>query len=187
MNYNPEIHQRRATRLPGYDYSQQGAYFVTICAHNRECLFGDVGDGEIKLNNLGQLVYEEWLYTENIRPEVHLDGFVVMPNHLHGVITIASPRTVGAHGREPLHAEHSILYRKPRSLGSLIAGFKSAATKRINQFRHTPGQPVWQRNYYEHIIRDEMDLDRIRRYIQENPAKWAEDAYNPANVSRRNP
>ena len=187
MNYNPAIRQQRTTRLPGYDYAQHGAYFVTICAQNRECLFGGVGVGEVELNNVGRLVYEEWLYTENIRPEVQLDEFVVMPNHIHGIITIRQPEgAVGAHGRAPLHAEHSLLYRKPRSLGSLIAGFKASATKRINQLRHTPGQPIWQRNYYEHIIRGETDLNRIRQYIRDNPARWADGIYNPTIVSRSN-
>ena len=170
MNYNPEIHQRRATRLPGYDYSQQGAYFVTICAHNRECLFGDVGDGEIKLNNLGQLVYEEWLYTENIRPEVHLDGFVVMPNHLHGIIVILETG---------LNANQN-----PIVLGDMLGAFKSISTnKYIEGVRQKGWKPFqkrfWQRDYYEHIIRNERALNAIRAYIMNNPANWQDDKLHP--------
>jgi REP element-mobilizing transposase RayT len=184
MNYNPKTHQRRSIRLRGYDYSQPGSYFVTVCTSNRECLFGNVADGEVALNHVGRVVDEEWSYTEIIRPEVEVDEFVVMPNHLHGIITIRQPEgSVGAHGRAPLPAGHALLQRPPRSLGSLIAGFNSAATKRINQSRHTPSQPVWQRNYYEHVIRGETDLNRIRQYIRDNPARWTEDIYNPTNVS----
>ena len=188
MNYNPQIHQRRSIRLPGFDYTEPGAYFVTICAYGRECLFGKVAYGDVVLNHLGRLAHEEWTYTEVIRPDVQLDEFVIMPNHIHGIIAIQrSSRSVGAHGRAPLPSGGAFLQRPPRSLGSFLAGFKSAATKRINAFRRSPGQPVWQRNYYEHVIRDDRDLDRIRRYIRDNPAKWAEDIYNPAIVSRRNP
>ena len=188
MNYNPQIHQPRSIRLPGFDYTQPGAYFVTICAHGRDCLFGKVADGDVVLNHLGRLAHEEWTYTEIVRPEVELDEFVIMPNHLHGIITIQrSSRSVGAHARAPLPSGDALLQRPPKSLGSLIAGFKSAATKRINQSRHTPGQPVWQRNYYEHVIRGETDLNRIRQYIRDNPARWAEDIYNPTDVSRTNP
>ncbi len=187
MNYNPQIHQRRSIRLPGFDYTQLGAYFVTICADRRECLFGKVADGDVVLNHFGRLAHEEWTYTEIIRPEVQLDEFVIMPNHIHGIITMRQPEgSVGAHGRAPLSCEDAPLQRPPRSLGSLIAGFKSPVTKRINQSRHTPGQPVWQRNYYEHVIRGERDLHRIRQYIRDNPARWAEDIYNPTNVSRSN-
>jgi REP element-mobilizing transposase RayT len=188
LSYNPEIHQRRSIRLRGYDYSQPGAYFVTLCTSGRECLFGDVADGEVALNYVGRVVHEGWSYTEFIRPEVEVDEFVVMPNHLHGIITIRQPEgSVGAHGRAPLPSGNAIFQRPPRSLGSLIAGFKSAATKRINELRHTPGQPVWQRNYYEHIIRGETDLNRIRQYIRDNPARWTEDIYNPARISRGEP
>ena len=189
MNYNPQIHQRRSVRLPGFDYTHPVAYFVTVCAYRRECLFGKVAGGNVVLNHLGRLAHEEWAYTKIIRPEVQLDEFVIMPNHIHGIITMQrSSRSVGAHGRAPLlPSGNALLFRQARSLGSLIAGFKSAATKRINQSRHTPGQPVWQRNYYEHVIRGETDLNRIRQYIRDNPAKSTEDIYNPARISRGEP
>lgn len=168
---------RRSIRLKGYDYSQAGAYFVTLCTHNRECLFGKIVDGEMRLNELGHIVCEEWLRSAEIRPEIMLDAFVVMPNHLHGIV-IFTP--VGAHGRAPLPSPSpQPPHRKPRSLGSFIAGFKSVVTKRINQTRQTPGIPVWQRNYYEHIIRNQESLARIRRYIADNPAKWDVDPENP--------
>ena len=140
-------------------------------------------------NAYGEIVREEWFHSAEIRAEIELfpDEFVVMPNHIHGIVWIVETgpvgRTdrvvgatgqVGAHGRAPLQ-----LQRPPRSLGSFIAGFKSAATKRINALRGAPGTPVWQRNYYEHIIRDERALDAIRRYIAANPLRWHLDRHNP--------
>ena len=179
MQYNPDRHRRRSIRLKDYDYAQPGAYFVTICTHGRVCLFGDIVDGQMVFNPLGQIVHDEWLHTPEIRSEVELDAFQVMPNHFHAIVMVThspSPKpTVGAHGRAPLH-------RPPKSLGSIIAGFKAAATKRVNQLRGAPGIPVWQRNYYEHVIRDEGKLDTIRQYIVDNPAKWAEDPENPRNL-----
>jgi REP element-mobilizing transposase RayT len=172
MRRDPEVHHRRSIRLKGYDYRQAGAYFVTICAWHRECLFGQVLDGEMRLSRWGEIVQQEWISTSDIRQEIELDVFVVMPNHLHGIVRIAGP--VGAHGRAPL------LWRPPRSLGSLVAGYKSAATRRINLLRASPGAKVWQRGYYEHIVRDGKDLDRIRRYVLSNPAHWEEDEYHPS-------
>ncbi len=152
---------------------------MTICTHNHECFLGQVVDNVMRLNDYGRIVKEEWLRTAAIRSEVELDEFVVMPNHVHGVVVINQGRRpkVGAHGRAPLQFE-----RKAKSLGSLIAGYKSAATKRINELRGTPNCPVWQRNYYEHVIRDEDELNRVREYVLDNPAKWLEDAENPNNV-----
>ena len=177
MRYDPGKHHRRSIRLKGYDYSQAGAYFVTICTYDRVCLFGEIVDGEMVLNDSGRIVVNEWARTAQIRDEIELDEFVVMPNHVHGIIWIVGQHdipkiVVGAHRGAPLH-------RAPRSLGSLIAGFKSTITKRINQDRGTPGAPVWQRNYYEHIIRDEESLNRIRQYIAGNPLRWHLDRENP--------
>ena len=148
--------RRRSIRLLNYDYSQPGAYFVIICTYMRECLFGHIEDGVIYYTIFGEIVQQEWSRSEEIRSEIQLDLFVVMPNHLHGIIVIThSDGIVEAHGRAPLR-------RSPRSLGSFIAGFESIVTRRINQIRGTPGSPVWQRNYYEHVIRSEDELQRIR-------------------------
>ena len=183
MNYDPPRHHRRSIRLPAYDYARAAAYFVTLVAHTRESLFGQVIDSEMRLSVLGLVVAEEWRRTAEIRREVELDAFVVMPNHVHGIVII-----VGAHGRAPLQQQHDTLsraplHRLPRSLGSFAAGFKSAVTKRINEMRGTPGLPVWQRNYYEHVIRNEDELDHIRRYIMDNPASWEQDPENRASRS----
>jgi putative transposase len=176
MSYDPQRHHRRSIRLPAYDYAQPGAYFVTIVTHQRQCLFGEIVDGRAIMNERGKAVERQWLRSAQIRREMQLDAFVVMPSHIHGIVIIGD-RTVnvGAHGRAPLH-------RAPRSVGSFIAGFKSAVTRCINETRGTPGLPVWQRNYYEHIIRDEGDLNRVRQYIIDNPAGWGDDPENPNNV-----
>ncbi len=216
MVYDPEVHRRRSVRLRGYDYTLAGAYFVTLCAYERECLFGDVVDGMMVLNGYGNAVRDEWMRTPRIRPEVELDEFVLMPNHFHAILFITD---VGAHRRAPpggcnpplqksvcrtgAHIgappggcnpplQKSVcrtgahigapLRRQPGSIGSIVAGFKSAATKRINALRDNPGAPVWQRNYYEHVIRGERDLDAIRQYIACNPAKWELDDNHPTRL-----
>jgi REP element-mobilizing transposase RayT len=166
---------RHSVRLPGYDYSKPGAYFVTLVTYQRERLFGDIVQGEVRLSDIGQIVVEEWLRSAQFRGEIELDMYVVMPNHLHGLVIITRD-VVGAHGRAPLRA--GIAYRPSRSLGSMIAGFKSAATKRINEMRATPGLPVWQRNYHERVIRNEAELNSVRQYILDNPQNWSQDAEN---------
>ncbi len=183
MTFNPDSHERRSLRLRAYDYAQAGAYFVTVCAYRRECLFGEVADGEMVMSDIGRIVADEWWRSAEIRQEVVLDAFVVMPNHIHGIVVITDVGAtdhVGAHGRAPLRTRDNCPYRPPRSLGAFIAGFKSACTKRINEHRARPGTPVWQRNYYEHVIRNEEDLNAIREYVIHNPARWAEDAEHPA-------
>ena len=164
--HGPRDRYRRSLRLKGYDYSQPGAYFVTRCTESRECLFGEIANDDVMLNEYGKVVEEEWLETPRLRTQVELDEFVVMPNHLHAIIVIREAATtrpmVGARSSAPLR-------RTPHSLGSLIAGFKSAVTKRINVLRMSPGSRVWQHNYYDHVVRDEDDINRIREYIVNNP------------------
>ncbi len=164
--------RRRSTRLPGYDYSRHGAYFATVCTRRRVPLFGDVVDGEMRLNGWGRVVEEEWLRSAEIRREIVLDAYVIMPNHMHAIIFIVSDDP--GRGDRPVAPTTSNQRPKgplPKSLSSLMAGFKSAVTKRINTLRGTPGTPVWQRNYYEHIIRNERELARIRRCMLDNPAR----------------
>jgi len=178
MKAAPQTHHRRSIRLKRYDYAQPGAYFVTICAQNRECLFGEIVAGEMRLSEAGRIVLEEWERIPKIRSEIQLGEWIIMPNHIHGVIVITEKDSiVGAHGRAPL--QDAMPKRAPRSLGALIAGIKSITTKRINVQRGMPGAPVWQRNYYEHIIRNEAEWEHIRGYIQINPVRWEEDQLNP--------
>jgi putative transposase len=173
MTFNPGKYHRRSIRLPGHDYGSPGAYFVTIVTRDREQLFGQIADHEMYLNTSGQIVREEWERTPCIRPGVEIDAFVVMPNHAHLLVV------VGAHSCAPLHGRQTAVLPRPRrSLGSLVACFKATATRRINEIRGTPGAPVWQRNYHEHIIRDETEFDEIRQYILENPLHWDDDPEN---------
>ena len=178
MSYDSDRHARRSIRMRDYDYAQPGAYFVTVCTYQRECLLGDViadGHALVRLSKYGCIVCEAWFRSEDIRPGIGLDAFVVMPNHVHGIVIFHVD--VGAHSCAPSDGR----YRAPRSLGAFIAGFKSATTARINERRDTPGLPVWQRNYYEHVLRGEESLKRAREYIQLNPLRWHLDGENPRN------
>jgi REP element-mobilizing transposase RayT len=175
--YDPSRHHRRSIRLRGFDYARPGTYFVTICTRQRECLFGEVIEGTMILSDFGQVVHEEWHKTSLVRPYVTLDAFVVMPNHVHGILMITDDRRGTA---PPCPYQGQFGHPIPRSLPTIIRAFKSATTQRVNQMRGTPGMPLWQRNYYEHIVRDEDELNQIRRYISENLLKWELDENNPS-------
>ncbi|NJC89138.1 MAG: transposase [Desulfuromonas sp.] len=182
MPYHPDVHRRRSLRLSNYDYTATGAYFVTICAWQRECLFGEIVNEGMRLNDIGVIVQQSWINLPDHFPHVALDEFVVMPNHVHGIIVLKdnciSVASVGAQHAAPLHVK-STPHVMPGSLGAVIRSFKSAVTKHINIHRNTPTHPVWQRNYYEHVIRNDNDLAMIREYIAANPAKWSDDENYP--------
>jgi len=165
-------HSRRSIRLRGYDYTQVGAYFVTLCTWQRECLFGEVVEGVMRLSPTGRIIEVEWQRLGYHFPHICLDAFVVMPNHLHGIIVVNDP------GMRPNGPPAG-------SLGAMIGQFKSRATKRIWARSENERAPIWQRNYYEHIIRDEADLRRIREYIQNNAARWDQDQLHPAAPPNR--
>lgn len=193
-----KIHNRRSIRLKGYDYTQPGAYFITLCAQDRIHLFGQIRHGEMKLNEFGKIVSGEWERTTQMRPNIRTADFVVMPNHIHGILVIADDDIRrgtlqktdvdggGVMGRGVLQyapTENTnpddmvnAPFKSPsKTIGAIIRGFKSATTKRINQLRNTPRLPVWQRNYYEHIIRNDASYHQITEYIRLNPARWEED------------
>lgn len=199
FRFDPQKRHRRSIRLPNYDYSQPGAYYVTIITWHRECIFGEVVDGEMMLNNAGEIVYWEWLELPKRLRFIELGAFVVMPNHLHGILIFHA--NVGATRKgltntlsgdvslPPVNIEGidgSPLPRgpKPASLGAILAQFKSRATKRLWKIPSSKGTPIWQRNYYEHIIRDENDLQNKTDYIEANPMLWDEDDENPLNIAR---
>ncbi|TRO79784.1 transposase [Trichloromonas acetexigens] len=195
MPYQPDHHHRQSVRLRDFDYARGGGYFVTLCAWQRECLFGDVHDVGMRLNDFGMVVGECWAAIPEHFPHVQLDAFVVMPNHVHGVLLFDHRHSaVGAQHAAPLQwAAHKMpepMEKRgitpnnviPGSLGAVVRSFKSAVTKRINTMRDNPGCPVWQRNYHEHVIRDERDLYAIRQYIADNPAKWALDDNHPTRI-----
>ena len=160
---------RKSIRLPDYDYRGPGAYFITICTYKRRPILSRIHNAVCVLTDEGQIFQEEWFRTAVIRPEIVLrqDEFVVMPTHAHGIVhKISDPDWIEERG---IVRPGKLV---SRSLGAVIGQIKSITTKRINRLWHTLGQPVWQRNYYEHVIRSEQDLERIRNYILANPANW---------------
>ncbi|HOV71833.1 MAG TPA: transposase [Dysgonamonadaceae bacterium] len=183
MKYNPDNHHRRSIRLQGFDYSQAGFYFITLCTQNREYLFGEILNGEIRLNEFGKIAYQCWLEIPNHFPNVQLDECVIMPNHIHGIIELKDIGNIeiGVQNFEPQRFEpqrfepqrNEYQHIIPRSIGSIIRGFKIGVTKGLRQ--NTDIYVVWQRNYYECIIRNEVELNRIRQYIINNPKKWKTD------------
>lgn len=193
MTSNPTLHHRKSIRLQGYDYSQSGLYFITICTHDRLPLFGKIVDGEIQLNKLGIVAGEEWRKTEHMRAHIVLHEFVIMPNHVHGIIQLVGADCIrpdytrpddiqfgcvqlGRVQRAPTVPPTSMIQRAP-TVGDVVRGFKSSVTKRLNAITGTSGQRIWQRNYYEHIIRNEDVYLKIADYIQTNPQRWETDTY----------
>ena len=170
-----QLNRRKHIRLKNYDYALPGLYYVTICTFERICLFGNIVNGEMQLNNYGQIVHDEWLKTEKLRPNVKLDEFVVMPNHIHGIIVINSNSHVGATRRVAPTLGNRINGPTSGSIGAIIGQFKSTVTKRINKLHTMPNGHIWQRNYYEHIIRNDWDWHRIKRYIGNNIQNWEND------------
>jgi len=155
----PARPRRRNPRLSGYDYSSEGLYFVTICTHRRDFLFGEVIDGTMNLNEEGSVVREVWADMFGFSDDT--ETWIVMPNHVHGIVEISGITSTG------------------KSLGRFIAAFKTVTTRRINEIRRTPGCVIWQRNFYEHIIGTDRALENIVAYIQENPMRWQRDPDNP--------
>jgi len=177
MPYDSRIHHRRSIRLKGYNYKQPGAYFITICTNATQCIFGDVVNGQMRLNYLGHIAFDCWQKIPEHFPHVELDAFVVMPNHLHGILVITDTPVGAQHCCAPTQEK----FGKPvrGSIPTVIRTYKAVVTYRINVSWKTEGQSIWQRNYYEHIGRDEKSLDNIRQYILENPLRWVDDPENP--------
>lgn len=180
MKYNAKEHKRKSIRLKGYDYSQTGAYFVTVCAHNHELLFGHIAEERMILNDAGKFANKCWLEIPEHFPHVTLDKFIVMPNHIHGIIIIDTMNDVGVQNVEPLRKQNKYQQIIPKSIGSIIRGFKIGVTKWFRS--NTNIYNVWQRNYYEHIIRNEDGLNRIREYIINNTIQWQFDRENPHHI-----
>ncbi len=167
-------------RLPDHDYSQPGVYFITVVTRGRECLFGEIKDGEMRLNDAGQIVWDVWNSLPARYPQIALGAAVVMPNHFHGNVIIP----VGAIPVRavPVRAIHESPLRERRrmTLPLVVGYFKMNSAKRINEILGAQGIPVWQRNYYEHIIRDDEEYNRIHLYIEANVDNWATDDENTA-------
>ena len=192
-----EKYRVESARLPGRTYTENGMYFITICTKNRECVFGKIRNGIMGLSDIGNVVVQEWQRTERVRYYVNLDRWIVMPNHIHGIIwidrndmidgivdtsrrdvstTLLKIKSIGHHRHNPpINEQKSRLH--PNSIGSIIGQFKSICTKQIRAM----GYPdfAWQPRFYDHIIRDEKSLWAIRQYIRNNPLKWERDRNNP--------
>jgi len=180
--FDPAIRHRQSIRLKGYNYSLPGAYFVTICAFRKQCAFGEVVDGAIRLNEIGDMVAEWWSKLQRNFTGVEVDTWVIMPNHLHGIISIvgADPRVRAL--SNAYEAEEGARAGAP--LPRVIQWFKTMTTNRYIRKVKQEGQGriagrLWQRGYYEHIIRTEKALNAIREYIESNPARWGDDPENP--------
>ena len=210
MAYDPEKHHRRSIRLPHYDYARAGAYFVTLCTGDHRCLFGRIEGEEMRLTRPGEIANECWRAIPTHFPQAALDEFIVMPNHVHGIIWIMdapvdtqTPHPVGANNHSPnpvganhhlpgpvganhhlpdcRRANHHSPLRRPhgtsKTIGSIIRGFKIGVTKWMRE--NAGVRDIWQRNYFEHVIRNDVALHRIRQYIVNNPSRWAYDRLNP--------
>ncbi len=162
--------QRHPLRLRGYDYSLPGAYFVTICTYKKLCLLGAIENDSVRLNEYGEIAQTCWKDIPLHYPEVSNGVFIVMPNHVHGIISIHCPDERSGFKPDPTS-------RQP--LFEIVRAFKTYSSRRINEHRHSQGEPVWQRSYYEHIIGNEKEYYQIGEYIKYNPVKWETDRENP--------
>jgi putative transposase len=197
-NYNPNLHHRRSIRLKRYDYSQAGLYFITLCIQNRNLLFGHIENAEMKLNSFGEIAFKEWLNTAEIRDNIRLHEFIIMPDHMHGIIEIIFSKGQENNGTiQPFQSPS-------QTIGSIIRGYKISTIKKIKDYilskeeastgelQFAPIQPqkdplaliekikylnfkIWQRNYYESIIRNDQAYLRISNYIINNPKKWTKN------------
>lgn len=208
MKYDPGKHHRHSIRLKGYDYSRPGAYFVTICVKNRECLFGEIRNGKMMLNDFGRIIDYHWQRIPSHFQNAQLDEFVVMPDHFHGILwlvddsgNMATNPGGAKHSGQPIFSKQDDVARnaspphhphpptppnrpkgtQPGSLSAIIQNFTSITSRKINRIRKTPGAKLWQRNYHEHIIRNERALANIRQYIINNPQKWKLDRKHSQN------
>ncbi|MDY7015580.1 MAG: transposase [Cyanobacteriota bacterium] len=172
MSYNPQKHHRRSIRLPEYNYRQPGAYFITICTYKKQCWLGDVVKGTMHCNHLGYIVSMFWQDLSRRFSHITIDVFVVMPNHIHGILILTD---------KELYVSQKEQFGKPvsGSIPTVVRSFKSTVSKRINRMRRESNPPFWQRNYYESIIRIEGGLDRVRQYIRNNPRRWDFDEETP--------
>jgi REP element-mobilizing transposase RayT len=172
-------YRNESSRLPGWDYSREGVYFITICTANRECLFGEIYNKNMKLSEIGKIVEMEWEKSFTIRTELNCAIYTIMPNHIHTILRIGHDSRRGARPYVPTdnNSRTGVAYRSPKSISSFVAGFKASATKRINKYRTSPGEPVWQSRFYDHIIQNKDEYLRIRQYIKDNPANWEIDRF----------
>lgn len=179
MKYDSAKHHRRSIRLKKYDYTQSGWYFIIICTEQKRCLFGAIANKQLILNEFGNIASNCWQAIPEHFPKIKLDEFVIMPNHVHGILIVTnnSADDINCRGKALPCPYYKGEFGKPvsGSISTIIGSFKSAVTKQINIIRNSKGTSVWQRNYYDHIIRNEESLNKIRKYIINNPLSWEND------------
>jgi putative transposase len=168
--------RRISNRLSTHDYSANSAYFLTLCTYRRALVFGEILDGVVALSPAGRIVRDLWVKTSEMRPGVILDAFVIMPDHMHAIVAMSAAK------RRACPA--GSLWRAPESLGALVAGYKASCTSKVRCLLGTPHLRLWQRNYYERVIRDARALAAIRRYIGANPIRWRNPYVDAPSVSR---
>ena len=170
MTNEKRYHNHKSLRLPKYDYTQEGAYFVTVVTYQRQCLFGSIDQGEMIDSPIGEIVKAVWKIIPDHFPNTSVNYFALMPNHIHGIINIVGTRHAVS---QPVIEQ----FRKPitGSIPTIIRSFKSEVTRRINKIQNTPGLKLWQSNYYEHVIRNEEEFEAIYEYMITNPQNWEED------------
>ena len=182
MKYRGEQHSRRSIRLSGYDYAQSGAYFVTVCTQKRACLFGSITNSEMQLNEAGRIVQAVWLELPVRFPQVGVDSLIVMPNHIHGIILVGAQFIAPSNSRSGIvEGPARDVIGRASTVGEIIRAYKAISTREIR--RTVKADFRWQRNYYEHIVRNEESLNRIREYIVNNPSQWDVDRENQAAIT----
>ena len=180
MKTDTRKHHRRSIRLKNYDYSQPGGYFITICTQNRECYFGHIKNGSVVLSPMGEMAHHLWLEIPRHFDHVKIDAFIVMPNHVHGILMIHDNYRRGTTCRAPPYEKFG--NPRPGSIPTVVRSYKSAVTRWCHKNGYEYFQ--WQRNYYEHIIRNGKGLNDIKYYVINNPLKWEEDRNNPKNIEQ---
>ena len=193
--FDPNRQHRRSIRLQHHDYAAASCYFITICTYQRLQIFGEIRGDRMQLNEYGQVAHSYWQAIPEHFPNAQVFDFVVMPNHLHGILMMGSMKQtlqdenaisplLAISGSRPNQTKRTLGKPIAGSLGTIIGSFKSAVTKRINCLRNAPGTPLWQRNYYEHVIRDQAALRTIQNYITNNPRTWKTDQLHPENPTK---
>lgn len=182
MQKSPHTKSRKCIRLQSFDYSQPGAYFITLCTYNHVFCFGEIENGVMQTNDFGKIAQKNWLDLPSYYSNIFIDEWCVMPNHFHGILFILDENNpIKSIEKSPLPTKE----RRKMLLPKIIGRYKMTTSKAINIIRNTPGKPFWQRNYYEHIIRNEKELNHIREYIQLNVLKWEIDRFYPKSIEEK--
>ncbi len=168
MELFKNTYRTKSHRLRNWDYSNTGYYYITICTSNKKKFFGEIVQGNIELTNIGKIIQTEWLKSFEMRKELSCDIYVIMPNHIHAILILTNQEMY-------IPQLNKQILMKPKSISSFVSGFKSSVTKEIRYIKQISNFKVWQKGYYDHIIRNEIELEKIREYIHDNPLNWEFD------------